>query len=119
MHLMTWLLRPTAVFYVLFASPPSCADVWIAGDAQMAKVATSGRILVTVDSVFGEGFAYGTGIQDIIGVDQRNGHVWVSDVNNDRVFQLNANGRQLRQVILLSPFGIGIDANSGAGRRHA
>jgi streptogramin lyase len=114
MHVVTLLLRTTALLCVLFASSPLCADVWIAGDAQMAKVATSGQTLVTVDSVFGQGFAYGTGIQDIIGVDPRNGHVWVSDVNNNRVFQLNADGEPLREIILLSPFGIGIDANSGA-----
>jgi streptogramin lyase len=112
MHVLA-LLRATALSCVLFASSPLSADVWVAGDARIAKLATSGQTLVTVDSVFGRGFAYGVGIQDIIGVEQRNGHVWVSDVNNNRVFELDPDGKPLREITLLSPFGIGIDPNSG------
>ena len=112
MHVLA-LLRATALSCVLFASSPLSADVWVAGDARIAKLATSGQTLATVDSVFGRGFAYGVGIQDIIGVEQRNGHVWVSDVNNNRVFELDPDGKPLREITLLSPFGIGIDPNSG------
>ena len=106
MHVLA-LLRATALSCVLFASSPLSADVWVAGDARIAKLATSGQTLATVDSVFGRGFAYGVGIQDIIGVEQRNGHVWVSDVNNNRVFELDPDGKPLREITLLSPFGIG------------
>ena len=49
-----------------------------------------------------------------MGVDQRNGHVWVSDVNNNRVFQLDAEGKPLSEISLFSPCGVGIDAHSGA-----
>jgi streptogramin lyase len=48
-----------------------------------------------------------------MGVEQRNGHVWISDVNNNRVFELDPDGKPLREITLLSPFGIGIDPNSG------
>jgi hypothetical protein len=113
-RVLALLFRTSALSCVLFASSPLSADVWVAGDGRIAKVATNGRVLVTVDSVFGRGFQCGTGMQDIIGVDQSNGNVWVSDVNNNRVFELDANGKPLRETTLFSPFGIGIDPNSGA-----
>lgn len=107
------LLRATAFSCVLFASSPLSADVWVAGDARIAKVATNGQTLVTVDSVFGMGFGYSLGIENIIGADQRNGRVWVSDNNNNRVFELDPNGTPLRQIAFSSPLGIGIDPNNG------
>ena len=112
MHVLA-LLGATALSCVLFASSALSADVWVAGDARIAKLAVGGQTLVTVDSVFGSGFSYGVGLQDIMGVEQRNGHVWVSDVNNNRVFELDPDGKPLREITLLSPFGIGIDPNSG------
>ena len=112
MHVLA-LLGATALSCVLFASSALSADVWVAGDARIAKLAVSGQTLVTVDSVFGSGFSYGVGLQDIMGVEQRNGHVWISDVNNNRVFELDPDGKPLREITLLSPFGIGIDPNSG------
>jgi len=105
------LLGATALSCVLFASSALSADVWVAGDARIAKLAINGQTLVTVDSVFGSGFNYGIGLQDIMGVEQRN--VWVSDVNDDRVFELDPDGKPLREIALLSPLGIGIDPNSG------
>ncbi len=107
------LLRVTALSCVLFACSPLRADVWVAGDARIAKIATNGQTLVTVDSVFGMGFGYSLGIENIIGADQRNGRVWVSDTNNNRVFGLNPDGTPLRQIAFSSPLGIGIDPNSG------
>ena len=112
MHVLA-LLGATALSCVLFTSSALSADVWVAGDARIAKLAVGGQTLVTVDSVFGSGFSYGVGLQDIMGVEQRNGHVWVSDVNNNRVFELDPDGKPLREITLLSPFGIGIDPNSG------
>jgi hypothetical protein len=107
------LLRVAAVSCILFAPLRLSADVWVAGDARIVKLATNGQTLVTVDSVLGRGFDYGVGIGKIMGVDQRNGHVWFSDVNNNRVFELDAEGRPLREITLFSPCGIGIDPNSG------
>ncbi len=89
-------------------------NTWVAGDARMAKLAASGQTLVTVDSAFSLGFSYGIGIEDIIGVEQRNGHVWVSDVDNNRVLELDADGKPLHEISLSSPVGIGVDPNSGA-----
>lgn len=105
-----------AMLYVstIFACSASIADVWVAGDSKLAKISSNGKILVQLNSVFDLGFAYGIGAQGIIDVDQKNGHVWVSDVNNNRIFQLNEDGKPLNQTTLLSPIGIGIDAKTGA-----
>ncbi len=108
------LLLATTGACTLLESAPVRADTWVAGTARIAKVARDGRIILTLDSVFGLPFIYGTGFQNLIGVDERNGHVWISDVGNNRVFELNAEGVPIKEVTLFSPFGIGIDRRSGA-----
>jgi len=120
MHVSTLSLRVTVLSCILLASSPARADVWVAVNStgagalpRVAKLASDGRILFTVDSVFGRPFRYCIGV-NIIAVDPRNGHAWVSDVNNNRVFELNADGEPLREVTLFAPVGIEIDANNGA-----
>lgn len=104
------------VAFLLITTEPVYADVWIAGSKQIAKIAPDGQtILASTGSVFGRRFSCSLrGLYDVIGVDQKDGSVWVSDCNNNRVFKLNSEGDPLFEVDLLSPIGIGIDPNDGS-----
>jgi hypothetical protein len=64
-----------ALSSMILAASSASADVWVAADGALAKVASDGRILLTLDSVFGRPFAYCIGPNGIIAVDRRNGHV--------------------------------------------
>ena len=108
--------KKTLAYVLAFAVLPlsAHADVWFVGTEYIGKVAPSGEVLYFSNSVFGEDFQLNVGFYDCIGADQRTGSVWVSDVNNNRVFKLDARGKPMFQVDLFSPFAIGVDPANGA-----
>src|SRR5436309_1821560 len=74
------------------AAPTRPSALWIAGEHEIRKTTSAGATIASVTSVFGRGFAYGTGFADFVDADVIDGSVWVIDVNNDRIFKLDAAG---------------------------
>ena len=113
MNALRLLRCVVALACVLLAGPSARADVWVAADGAIAKVASDGRILLRLDSAFGRSFSYCIGPNGIIAVDPRNGHAWVADVNNDRILELNADGQPLREITVPSPTALAIAPDGG------
>jgi DNA-binding beta-propeller fold protein YncE len=105
--------RVVALSSILLVAPPANADVWVAADGTLAKVASDGRVLRSLDSAFGRSFAYCIGSNGIIAVSPLNGHLWVADVGNDRILELNADGQPLREIAVPGPIALAIDPNDG------
>lgn len=96
---------------VLVLSVPDMllADVWIAGEHELARISPEGDVRASVTAPFGRSFAYNVGFSDMLEVDERDGSLWVTDVNNDRLMKLDADAQPLLEVERFSPFAIGID----------
>lgn len=94
------------------AQTPTC--IWIPADDKIVKITPDGKELTRITSVHGRGFAYSIGFQNIVGVDQADGSVWVTDVNNNRILKLTSSGEPILEKLLWSPVGISVDPADGS-----
>ncbi len=94
------------------AQTPTC--IWIPADGKIVRITSDCEELARTTSVHGGGFAYSIGFQNIVCVDQADGSVWVTDVNNDRIFKLSPTGESTFERDLWSPIGISVDTADGS-----